>query len=224
MGIILLIILFAHGLGCVERSITVGALQGHRFKDRRFTHSLGRKGFLQILVFATIWLFSPSLHNLALATLLSLSLCGSKLDLARNIVPDGIPFLGIFLGFGFLLSGALNRETCYILLPSQWVTLLINGEMDILLTSATLLWIGIIFEFFTGRDGLGFGDIKFAGMMGLYLGWTGSLHAIFYGAWSALIWIVLRKVFFQKPIHDRHPFIPHLTVGMGIHILRQILG
>jgi leader peptidase (prepilin peptidase)/N-methyltransferase len=231
MGGTVVVALLAYGLGSWERYFVGKTLRGslsrghrfsHFFKYSHCLHGLGLLSILQTIIFLCVWIPFHRVDFLAWLTLFSLSLCGARLDWARRIIPDEISFYGILLGFGFLLAGTGAPGATHVLFSNPHGTLLANGAMDVLLTSGTLLWIALIFEFFTGKDGLGLGDVKFAGMMGLYLGWMGALHAIVYGAWSALLWILLRKFFSPGSIHNRHPFIPHLAVGILIHVCRQI--
>ena len=48
--------------------------------------------------------------------------------------------------------------------------------------SGVILWIALIAEIVLRKEAMGFGDVKFLGAIGAFLGWEGSLFAIFGGA------------------------------------------
>lgn len=79
------------------------------------------------------------------------------IDLDHQIIPDAISLPGIFVGFAAaLLFGA-----------PTWSDSLIG-----ILLGGGLLWaVAAGYEWLTGREGMGGGDIKLLAMIGAFLGW-----------------------------------------------------
>ena len=75
-----------------------------------------------------------------------------------------------------------------------------------------------------GNGALGMGDVKLAGLLGLYLGWFGWL-AVFFGGALALIlggvWalVLLVRKLFKKKEASVLPFGPSMFLGAFLAIL-----
>jgi leader peptidase (prepilin peptidase) / N-methyltransferase len=61
----------------------------------------------------------------------------------------------------------------------------------VLIGSALVLWIALLAETILKKEAMGFGDVKFVGMIGAFCGWQGGMFAIFGGAIVGTVWIVL---------------------------------
>ncbi|THJ67890.1 prepilin peptidase [Arthrobacter echini] len=114
----------------------------------------------------------------------------------RGQDPVALVLLGVAL-LGFLLIGVrlsvidwrTHRLPDRIVLPSYPVAVLLLGAAAIsagqwhrviaMLAGGAILWTGFAALHLLNRRGLGFGDVKLAGLLGLYLGFAG---------WSALWW------------------------------------
>ena len=102
-----------------------------------------------------IWNLCVSLWLLYTGVLLSL------IDFEFRILPDVITLPGMALGV--LLSWADPGR--------GWISSLAG-----IVSGAGSLWlIAVVYRKFRGRDGMGFGDVKYLGMIGAVLGWTGVL-------------------------------------------------
>lgn len=119
------------------------------------------------------------------------------IDLKDGIIPDKITYPAIFVLVVYLLTNT---------------TLLMNHLLSALLASAFFL---IIFILTRGR-GLGFGDVKLAGLLGIFLGFPNVFLAIYIafltGATVSFILILWRK----KVLKDTVPFGPFLILGAVI--------
>ncbi|KNC19647.1 hypothetical protein AC792_04435 [Arthrobacter sp. RIT-PI-e] len=110
-----------------------------------------------------------------------------------------------FVGVGALLSvidARTHRLPNRIVLPSYpWVAVLLGAAAALagqwhrilgMLVGCAVLWVGFELLHLLDRRGLGFGDVKLAGLLGLYLGfagwqelWWGPCFAILLGGlWS----------------------------------------
>lgn len=67
--------------------------------------------------------------------------------------------------------------------------------------------------FFSGGKAMGFGDVKFALFMGVFLGYPALLAALFFAFISGGIMGVVQMVFFKKGLRSRMPFAPFLVLG-----------
>lgn len=157
------------------------------------------------LVFGTS---APWLHFSLLSALLVSS---TVIDLYHRIIPNVLISLGLlaalFLGFVWPLR--------------PWSDSLIG-----LVTGGGLLLITALIQ----RGGMGIGDVKLAGVMGMYLGWPGILVSLFVafvtGAVAGIILIILGR----KRGKDLIPFGPFLALGglvaafWGEGIVRWYLG
>lgn len=106
---------------------------------------------------ATFVVFGPTLQGLILFAFLSALIVVSMIDLDHQIIPNVISVPGILVGFAAaLLVGQ----------PS-W-----RASLAGLLLGGGLLW-GVSEGYYrlTGREGMGFGDVKLLAMIGAFLGW-----------------------------------------------------
>ncbi|MDR2030466.1 MAG: prepilin peptidase [Puniceicoccales bacterium] len=175
----------------------------------------------QIAVMLLFWHFFPNLSILAIAVLLVELLAAARADRAKGIVPDGIVLASILLGIAFASLGAPGLATIYILLPSTAWTQVLAGAMALFLASASLLWLALLFEAVTGREGLGLGDVKLAGVIGLFLGWDGAMRSLFYAAILALLLALLRSTAGRRslPFGRPQPFAPAMAMGTLLHCI-----
>jgi leader peptidase (prepilin peptidase)/N-methyltransferase len=116
------------------------------------------------------------------------------IDLRHYIIPDKVTFFALACGV------VLNIFTRDLTLVSSLLGLTSAG--------AFLLLIAIV-----SRGGMGGGDIKFAAVIGLFLGWPHGLFAVFLGCMLAgLVGIVLLLTR-VKGRKDAIPFGPFLCAG-----------
>jgi len=130
-------------------------------------------------------------------------------DWQYQIIPDKITFSAVVLTLFYLLIKYSIFYTLYSILTAL-------GAMGF------FLFLYLI----TKGKGMGFGDVKFAFLMGLLLGWPGILVALYFafltGAGVGIILILLGKKKFGQHI----PFGPFLVVGTFVSLFwgEKILG
>ncbi len=66
------------------------------------------------------------------------------------------------------------------------------------------------------KEGLGFGDVKYAAAAGLLLGWQKFILAILIASVSGAIGMALVNRFTNAEKHKEHPFGPYLVVGTAL--------
>ncbi len=126
------------------------------------------------------------------------------IDLDHQIIPDVISLPGIPIGF-----------LCSFLIPwVSWQASLIG----ILLGGGSLLAIALGYELLTGKEGMGFGDVKLLAMLGALLGWTAIFPIIFIGSTLGTLvgvpLMLLKKADSKLAI----PFGPFLAAGALLHL------
>lgn len=129
-------------------------------------------------------------------------------DLDVRIVPDVISLPGIGLGLIASLiqyQWPVDRMTS---LPSPMSSLL-----GIIVGGGSLLLVAWTYQFFTGTEGMGGGDIKLLAMIGAFLGWPSIPVTLFFasltGSAVGLIFMVRKRVDSKYAL----PFAPFLCLG-----------
>jgi prepilin signal peptidase PulO-like enzyme (type II secretory pathway) len=114
----------------------------------------------------------------------------AKSDLAFYLIPDAATLA--LAGLGFSRAVILNFSpgiTAENIISGLWAPV-----ASALLAFALFFGIGWIYERLTGREGLGFGDVKLAGALGLWLDPRGFALALELAALSGFL-LVLRQRF-----------------------------
>lgn len=126
------------------------------------------------------------------------------IDIDYQIIPDGLSLGGIVVGL--------------LLVP--WMPVSYPEALIGLGLGAGLL-IAIIYGYFflTGKQGMGGGDVKLLGMIGVFTGWQGVLFTIFTSSLAGTLvgipWALASKKNMQAAI----PFGPFLALGALCYVL-----
>jgi len=134
------------------------------------------------------------------------------IDLDHQIIPDEISLPGIVIGF--LLS--------FVLPWLGWM----NSLLGILLGGGSLLLVAYGYQWLTGKEGMGGGDIKLLAMMGAFLGWKAVPFIIFASSLvGSLVGIGLMMIQ-KKDSKLAIPFGPYLAFGALLYIFygRQMIN
>lgn len=126
------------------------------------------------------------------------------IDLEHQIIPDEISLPGIVIGF-----------TLSFFLPwnSWWGSLI-----GILLGGGSLLLVAYGYQWLTGKDGMGGGDIKLLAMMGAFLGWKAIPFIIFASSLIGSVVGVSIMLAQKKDSKLAIPFGPYLALGAVMYI------
>jgi leader peptidase (prepilin peptidase)/N-methyltransferase len=123
----------------------------------------------------------------------------SFIDLDHQIIPDVISLPGIVVG---LIASALGQG------PP-----LLDSALGALVGGGILYAVAVGYHAFTGREGMGGGDIKLLAMIGAFLGWRGVLLSLIIGSFTGAVvgisLILARRQDSRVPI----PFGPFLALG-----------
>ena len=126
------------------------------------------------------------------------------IDLDYQIIPDIISIPGIFLGIG---------ASFFIPLIS-WL----ESFLGILMGGGFLLLVAFGYKWFTGREGMGGGDVKLIAMLGAWLGWKAIPFILFS---SSLIGALIGGgigLLSKKGLRYKIPFGPFLSLSAIIYI------
>jgi prepilin signal peptidase PulO-like enzyme (type II secretory pathway) len=183
---------------------------------------------IQLIFFGLVWHFHPAVESVAVATALSLLFVCARTDGANGSIPAELIYLGLAAGLIFsLLKGGERFSSDIFLSPSAQDALRLAAT-DGLLTTAVLFWVAITFEALFQREGLGFGDVQLAAVLGLFFGFGGALRVFFFGSLLALaVWC--GQLILPFPTRSRLrpgqplPFAPYLLAGAVCQSLSPFL-
>ncbi|MBI2124055.1 MAG: prepilin peptidase [Candidatus Wildermuthbacteria bacterium] len=159
--------------------------------------------------------FLNLLYLLAMAALL---IAIFVYDLKHFLIPDKVLYPAIGLAFSWRVFEFLNLGFAQ---SFDWAPGRMTGWISLSLVQALLAGISaaafFLAIFLISRGAaMGFGDVKFAFLLGLFLGWPSILVALFsafcLGAVSGTALIALKK----KGLKSEVPFAPFLIMGTAI--------
>jgi leader peptidase (prepilin peptidase) / N-methyltransferase len=133
------------------------------------------------------------------------------IDLEHYIIPDVISLSGIVVGFA-----------CSFFIPSLgWQ----NSLLGILAGGGSLYLVATLYQMFTGKEGMGGGDIKLLAMMGAFFGWRAVPFIIFTSSLVGSVIGVAVMLVQKKDAKLAIPFGPFLALGAILYIFfgRQVL-
>jgi leader peptidase (prepilin peptidase) / N-methyltransferase len=154
-----------------------------------------RYAFVELLtgvLFLASWLSHPPLVALAGMVMLSLLVAATFIDLDHMIIPDGITIWGTVAAVA--IAATIPALHDYDTAPLYLLGSIRSGFTAVvgaLIGSALILWIGLLAEAVLRKEAMGFGDVKFMGLIGAFLGWQGAIFAIFGGAIVGTVWFVV---------------------------------
>jgi len=152
-----------------------------------------------LLTLALFIKFGPTLTFLVLFLFCSALVVITFIDLEHQIIPDEISLSGIVIGF-----------VCSFFLPWQtWI----NSLLGILLGGGSLLMVAYGYQWLTGKEGMGGGDIKLLAMMGAFLGWKSVLFIVFASSLIGSVVGVTMMLVQKKDSKLAIPFGPYLAFG-----------
>ena len=134
-----------------------------------------------LLFLASWWLLPPSIAAVGML-FSSILICATFIDLDHMIIPDR-----------FTIGAAVVGVIVSMLVPALHVTpsgfhvvdVIRSGFASILgllIGSGIILWIALLAEVILRKEAMGFGDVKFLGAIGAFVGWQGAIFSIFGGA------------------------------------------
>ena len=143
------------------------------------------------LLFTACWLLLPPSQAVCGLVFVSCLVCATFIDLDHMVIPNGLT-LGLAVS-GVLLSilfPQLHGDASGIYIIDAFRSAM-SSVLGVLIGSGLVLWIALAAEAVLKKEAMGFGDVKFVGAMGAFIGWQGTVTAIFGGALIGTVWFAL---------------------------------
>ncbi|MFZ7126430.1 MAG: prepilin peptidase [Desulfobacterales bacterium] len=121
------------------------------------------------------------------------------IDVDHQIIPNRLSLPGIPLFF--LLSLAIPQIS--------WTGSLIG----ILAGGGSLYLVAWVYHLFTGKEGMGMGDVKLLAMIGALIGWKGVLFTIFISSAAGTLAGLAVMIASRRSLKTALPFGPFLAIG-----------
>jgi len=180
---------------------------------------------LTAVLFVACWLVFPPGKALAGAVLCSIVICSHFIDHDHMIIPDVFTVGGA--AAGLLLSMALpslhGHSHDYFMIASVRAGL--DAVLGLFVGSALVLWIALFAEALLKREAMGFGDVKYLGALGAFVGWKGTVFAMFGGAMLGCVWFILAYAWKKITGRTAPVALPAETpegqpteLGFGVHV------
>lgn len=132
-------------------------------------------------------------------------LVGAFIDFDHMILPDEITLGGLVIG---LIGAAINPERDFI-----------EAVFGVLFGGGILWSVAYIYFIFTGREGLGGGDIKLLAWLGALLGWRAIPFVILSSSiLGSIVGLIISKRN-KSGMQTMIPFGPFLALGAVLYIL-----
>ncbi len=165
------------------------------------------------LFYVLLWLkFGYTWATMIYCLFFSALLVVTVIDLRHYIIPDAISLPGIPAGVAasFLLPGI------------TWF----DSVAGALLGGGILFLVAWGYYFFTGREGMGGGDIKLLAMIGAFLGWKAVPAVIFFSALAGSVVGIITIIFNKKDRHFAVPYGPFLACAAILYLFygREIIN
>jgi leader peptidase (prepilin peptidase)/N-methyltransferase len=163
---------------------------------------------VEALTGLSFWLalqrYGLSLSGAAAAVFLCLLIVLAAIDLKHMILPDELTLGGAAV---FLVYSFFNPEV---------------GQLDAVLSGlgAALFFAALFYAYLKLRkvEGLGFGDVKMALMLGFFLGLSRLVVAVFLASLSGLLVGIFFIAFRKKDLKFALPFGPFLALGSSVSL------
>lgn len=139
------------------------------------------------LLFWGAWMLLPSPLAFPAMVFGSILITASFIDLDHMIIPDRFTMGGMALGIIWSvwvpeIHGFTSAQP-----GLDKMRALVTSLEGAFISSALLLWVGVVAAKALNRDAMGMGDIKLMGAIGAFCGWQGGLFAIFGGAFAGTL-------------------------------------
>ena len=174
-------------------------------------------------LFLACWLLFPPGKALAGAVLCSIVICALFIDHDHMIIPDVFTLGGA--AAGLLLSLALpslHGQTHDLFVVAS-VRSAQASLLGLFVGSALVLWIALFAEAILRKEAMGFGDVKYLGALGAFVGWKGAVFGMFGGAMLGCAWFVIAYLW-QKAtgrtagLRAETPEGQPAELGFGVHV------
>lgn len=167
--------------------------------DRISWHYPVVEALTALLSFALFIKYNLSYQYIIFLIFLSALVVIAFVDLYHRIIPDVISLPGILAGF----------IVTFILSHISWYDSMVGA----LAGGGSLFLIAIIYERLTGKEGMGFGDVKLLAMIGAWMGWRALPFVVLISSLTGAVIGVIFLWVSGKGFRFKIPFGPFLSFG-----------
>jgi len=128
----------------------------------------------------------------------------SLIDLDTNLILNKVLL--------FLLAGGLILNGWLQIIP--WISALIG----MLAGGGLLLVFALLGQWYFKKESMGMGDVKFAAVLGFFLGWKLVLVSLYAGYLFAAFYFIYLRIFNKQPIREYVPMGPFFSFGSILFI------
>lgn len=158
---------------------------------------------------------SPEGIRLGLFSVLLVGLIVS--DLESRILPDELTLGGAAAGLALAWAAPMKPTLALLFTPYGWGPRgqsLAEASLGVVVASGVLWVMGALYRRFRHREGMGFGDVKMAAMLGSFLGLYGAMLALLGGSLSgSVVGLIYIKATGRKASEYELPFGSFLGIG-----------
>ena len=156
---------------------------------------------------ASVWA-APGGRGMLGAALALITTAIAAVDLRRYVIPDEFTWGGLAFGLVFILAGVLLALVQAAALEDEPLAAIAVAAVRGLLLAGLFFLLRTIYARVRGREGIGLGDVKLAGMAGAWLDLDVIPFAIAIAALAALAVIATRQRVLGRPLRaaSRVPF------------------
>ena len=180
---------------------------------------------LTAALFRACWIqFSPA-KALVGMVLCAIVICAWFIDLDHLIIPDVFTIGGAATGLILSLAVPALHGHSHPLLAVASLQAGRSAILGLFIGSALVLWIALFAEAILRKEAMGFGDVKYLGALGTFIGWQGALFSLFGGALLGCVW--LAGTYLWKKISGRAPALglpatsaagQPAEITLGVHV------
>lgn len=169
-----------------------------------------------------VWYQGRSLGNFIVWTGLALAIVAAGLiDLRHYIIPDIItkPAMVLAPVACLLVPKMMPAIHPGLAWPAHQRLQALAGCLVGMVVGAGFIYlVGVLGKVIFGREAMGFGDVKFLGMIGGYLGWQAIVWTFIIGSILGLVFVVVGAVRTEK---GALPYAPSLGLGAMVFMVWQ---
>ncbi len=180
---------------------------------------------LTAALFLACWIqFSPA-KALVGMVLCAIVICAWFIDLDHLIIPDVFTIGGAATGLILSLAVPALHGHSHPLLAVASLQAGRSAILGLFIGSALVLWIALFAEAILRKEAMGFGDVKYLGALGTFIGWQGAVFSLFGGALLGCVW--LAGTYLWKKISGRAPALglpatsaagQPAEITLGVHV------
>ena len=146
--------------------------------------------FLTAALFLLCWILFPAGKAVAGMVLCSIVVCAFFIDFDHMIIPDVFTIGGAAVGVGLSFAlPSLHQQTHEVFMIAALRSTQ-QAVLGLFVGSALVLWIALFAEALLKKEAMGFGDVKFLGALGAFVGWKGAVFGMFGGAMLGCVWYI----------------------------------